>query len=506
VQEDAFLAAIVERPEEGVRLVYADWLDEHGDPARAEFIRLQVELARTDVGDPRYPSLLASSRRTGMLTRKGSKPWVDHVPGGRVMFRRGLIAGVELAAPDLLRQDPEGWRKVPVEQLHLLHDYQKPAPDPADLAARPELARIRTLWLGSFGPEVLGALLTDCPGLAGLRALRLDEGYAELGRKLKLPALDSLRLHQRFADGGWEAFVEGCRGPLRRVHLSWYSERLDEDEPEPPGWDWLRSTRHWPHLEYAALRHHLNLVYGGHCDQSASFLDPAQALKRARQLRDLTVRPYDVRGLLTCARWGPLRTLRVAGEYEPSTLEGLGDASQARQLEAFFCGNPIRDEHAEALWRGPALANLRRLSIDYLPDSQWPMVLAAPSAPRLLRLDVGARAGPRALKALAATPLPELRRLTLAGVERVGDLAPLLSSPNLPNLCTLSLPNVRAGVGPALGRLAKAKGMPHLSLVEVRPNYQRAWYVLGGGKATRVAEGMLPLDEDLWQDEPNELW
>src|SRR5262249_51256586 len=151
----------------------------------------------------------------------------------------------------------------------------------------------------------------------------------------------------------------------------------------------------WPHVEYAALRHHLNLVYGGHCDLSASFsADSAPALKRARHLRGLTVRPYDVRNLLRCARWGPPRTLRVAGEYEPSTLDGLGDAPQARQLEAFFCGNTVRDEHAEALWRGPSLANLRRLSIDYFPDSQWPMVLAAPSAPRLLRLDVGARAGP----------------------------------------------------------------------------------------------------------------
>ena len=45
--ETAFLAAILERPEDDFpRLVYADWLDENGDPARAEFIRLQLQLAR----------------------------------------------------------------------------------------------------------------------------------------------------------------------------------------------------------------------------------------------------------------------------------------------------------------------------------------------------------------------------------------------------------------------------------------------------------------------------
>jgi uncharacterized protein (TIGR02996 family) len=45
---DGFLQAIVENPDDDTpRLVYADWLDEHGDPARTEFIRrrLLTELA-----------------------------------------------------------------------------------------------------------------------------------------------------------------------------------------------------------------------------------------------------------------------------------------------------------------------------------------------------------------------------------------------------------------------------------------------------------------------------
>lgn len=43
---DALLAAILANPEDdNVRLVYADFLQEHGDAARAEFIRVQVELA-----------------------------------------------------------------------------------------------------------------------------------------------------------------------------------------------------------------------------------------------------------------------------------------------------------------------------------------------------------------------------------------------------------------------------------------------------------------------------
>jgi uncharacterized protein (TIGR02996 family) len=43
---DALFRAICEQPwEDTPRLVYADWLDENGQPERAEFIRLQIELA-----------------------------------------------------------------------------------------------------------------------------------------------------------------------------------------------------------------------------------------------------------------------------------------------------------------------------------------------------------------------------------------------------------------------------------------------------------------------------
>src|SRR5829696_8618990 len=47
--EDALLAAIQAHPEEDTpRLMYADWLDEHGKPRRAEFIRVQIELSRLE--------------------------------------------------------------------------------------------------------------------------------------------------------------------------------------------------------------------------------------------------------------------------------------------------------------------------------------------------------------------------------------------------------------------------------------------------------------------------
>jgi uncharacterized protein (TIGR02996 family) len=44
--EAALLRAIRANPDEDTpRLAYADWLDEHDQPERAEFIRVQVQLA-----------------------------------------------------------------------------------------------------------------------------------------------------------------------------------------------------------------------------------------------------------------------------------------------------------------------------------------------------------------------------------------------------------------------------------------------------------------------------
>lgn len=50
--DNDFLAAIIADPLDDVhRLVYADWLEEHDQPERAEFIRVQCELAKLDQSD-----------------------------------------------------------------------------------------------------------------------------------------------------------------------------------------------------------------------------------------------------------------------------------------------------------------------------------------------------------------------------------------------------------------------------------------------------------------------
>lgn len=55
--EAAFLAKIIAEPDEDVhRLVYADWLQDHGRPERAEFIRVQCEIAALVASEPAPPA------------------------------------------------------------------------------------------------------------------------------------------------------------------------------------------------------------------------------------------------------------------------------------------------------------------------------------------------------------------------------------------------------------------------------------------------------------------
>ena len=53
--ERALLAAIIAHPDEDTpRLAYADWLQEHDRPERAEYIRLDIRLANLQYGDPNF--------------------------------------------------------------------------------------------------------------------------------------------------------------------------------------------------------------------------------------------------------------------------------------------------------------------------------------------------------------------------------------------------------------------------------------------------------------------
>src|SRR2546427_10728947 len=95
--EQGLLSDICERPEDDTpRLVYADWLDDHDQPERAEFIRVQVERAKLGVVGPRVAELELRERE---LLAAHAPDWLEplNLGLGEVGFERGFVVEGQLA-------------------------------------------------------------------------------------------------------------------------------------------------------------------------------------------------------------------------------------------------------------------------------------------------------------------------------------------------------------------------------------------------------------------------
>ena len=89
---EPFLATILDRPgEDGPRLVYADWLEEQGDADRAEFIRVQIELAYLPDHDPKRDRLIDRESR---LRNRHGEVWRADIPE---WARDGALVGMGVA-------------------------------------------------------------------------------------------------------------------------------------------------------------------------------------------------------------------------------------------------------------------------------------------------------------------------------------------------------------------------------------------------------------------------
>src|SRR5436305_500722 len=94
----ALLREAAESPDDdGPRLVLADWLDDHGQYDRAEFIRSQLERARLARFDPREAEL---ERRERELFGRHASEWLGEFQKWCLdcQFRRGLL-WLWIAAP-----------------------------------------------------------------------------------------------------------------------------------------------------------------------------------------------------------------------------------------------------------------------------------------------------------------------------------------------------------------------------------------------------------------------
>jgi uncharacterized protein (TIGR02996 family) len=417
---EAFLKTIGEEPDEDAhRLVYADWLDDHGQPERAEFIRVQCELEKLGPDDSRRPDL---AKRERALYEAHHEAWFDELPEwarprgyGMFTFRRGFVAQILCTARQWLKGAEALWRLVPPERLilykckgvlgalsrspHLagvsslkLHDLTGPA-EVGELAAATHLRRLTDFDFSGnrIGDEGL-AVLVRLPPLDHLKQLNLSynnlgaaEGsVGELPSKPALASLEVLDLSHNFLTEGAAAALASSphlaglreldlgRNPLgergvRRLAASrtlTHLTSLDLSEVGDVGGVGLAALADSPLIEQLTS---LRLTESGVGPDGMEALAATRRPTRLTNLDLLDARLSD-RGAVALARSPVLSTVHVLGlSNNDIGAEGalaLAQSPHLGQLKILrLAGRPIGDEAALALLNAPHLSRLTTLAI-----------------------------------------------------------------------------------------------------------------------------------------------
>ncbi len=192
--DEALLQALREDPaDDGLRLVYADWLEENGENERAEFIRVHHALAHLGPHDPTRREL--EWRERG-LWRKHQQVWLGGLRGSLKRWRLhfGLLEEVTISADRFLTFADRLFRLGPVRAVEFHHAAGRTTA----LAACPYLARLDTIsFCFNYLTDAAAHDLADSPHLANLQTLRLCHNFIRAAGAEALarsPGLTSLRL------------------------------------------------------------------------------------------------------------------------------------------------------------------------------------------------------------------------------------------------------------------------------------------------------------------------
>jgi uncharacterized protein (TIGR02996 family) len=316
---DAFLEAIAEAPDDDTpRLVYADWLEDHRQPHRANFIRTQCERAKLGADDPRRAELKEQEQK---LLGRHEKAWLGALPKlagvtWETTFRRGFVEGAKVeGAGKFLAQAGALFRAAPLQSVEL-----RKVRGLEGLAASPWLRRLRRLCVRNsrVGPSGAAALARS-PHLAGLSVLVLSgtdveaEGAKALVHSPYLTRLSALDL------AGNDLFDEGADVIAQAPNLAGLEALdLELNHIRDAGARALARSRHLARLEV------LNL-YGNHlCDVGARALAGSRRLAGLRTL-DLEMNQIGDAGgraFLAAAGRFPQRAVNL---FDNAMSEGLED-------------------------------------------------------------------------------------------------------------------------------------------------------------------------------------
>jgi uncharacterized protein (TIGR02996 family) len=473
---EGFLQAILETPDdEAPRLIYADWLEDNGDPRRAEFIRLQCRLAATDESDPDRLDLLDRERELLTVYRQRWLPAQPDVLAKRLWandFVRGFFARLHLPATALLEHGEQLFHTYPVEELHV----QDAGGHLTDLARRPWLAGVSSLDLSQtvLTPDDLQALFAS-PYLDRLRNLNLRsagltaEGVEQLIRWPRLRQLasfsvanhnfgrDKAHLANQIGPEWWQRLLASphlerltsltLNEPLavadlhRIVHASGLASlthlHLNYCKIPAEGWRVLGLTQGLPALEH--------LTVNGMDDEGCASLAGSPLLARLDTLRT-NFTDFGSLGATALAASPYLARLRclelIQCKVGPEEAKALASArfGSLAELSLFSC--KIGPEGMQALAHSPYLAGLTRLDLmqNYFGDKGIQALVSGSAFRRLRALDLGGNSfGLEGARMLAdAEVLSSLRHLSLTNNNfGARGVRALMQSPHLSGLWSL---------------------------------------------------------------------
>jgi uncharacterized protein (TIGR02996 family) len=390
IENQALLSDIIADPDDDrPRLVYADWLEQHGQFARARLIRVQIELARLP-DKTKAPSALQLEEEQLEAACAKTLPQLEGITWGG--FDRGLVSSVCPATPiefrhhassiagvgsvhrvsfdkldgfavlaevatlarfsDLSVRDDDNWGVRKGDPNHRFND------DLQAVLASVHCPRLRSLDLNTcqLGPRGAKAL-ADCSRLESLIHLDLldnyigDEGMAALAASPYLSALRTLRIDLNdIGPAGVEALATS-------VSLAGLEDLFLGDRIGPAAAVSLRRSPYLTHLRELSLHDDIGDL-------------GAAALAEAPNLAGLT-------------------HLDVCSWIGPEGVRALAASPYLRRLKSLnLHGCGLGDEGADALARSPILAEVEnlRLVLDELSD-EGACALAA--SPYLARLKAG---------------------------------------------------------------------------------------------------------------------
>ena len=306
-KHDALLSAIVANPDDDLpRLVFADWLEENGEPERAEFIRVECLHARTDRESPDYLPLL---RRSSRLLTAHSDRWFGEIQNEQlaqvVITERGFVDRIVIVADRFAAHGDFIRGQAPLlKELHI-----RAAGDWREFFHSANLAGLRALSFedGVFTSEAAAALASS-RHVWSLVELDLNRqplglyGAVEIA-SARLPQLEKLSVGEcGLGHDGVQALLEGPYQNLRELDLS--ENGLTDSACES-----ITAAGQFSRIERLALCENHITGAGISALASSPHLDQLQSLN----LYLNPIGPAGGRAIAASRYWGKLKELNVIG-------------------------------------------------------------------------------------------------------------------------------------------------------------------------------------------------